>query len=446
MRQQKSCATTFRGSDMAHSTWPTAPVSQLFYVKGRIGWRGLKRRDFTRSGPYLITGMHIQDDGSIDWASCFRIPQSKFEESPEIIAEPGDIVITKDGTIGKVAFIERLPGPTSLNSHLFLVRPHDDGRVDRHFAKHAFRSRRFHEFIEQQRSGSTLSGLGERKFVRFQFPTPPLPEQRQIAEILDTIDEAIRKTETIIAKLKQVKQGLLRDLLTRGIDDNGELRDPERHPEQFKDSPLGQIPKEWEVASTADVCSHIVDCPHSTPVYVETGIPCIRTADMMPGRLLLNTARKVTEATFLARTERLVPIEGDIIYSREGERLGIASPVGAERVCLAQRVMHLRPGPRTDPRYLVWAMNAPPFYRQAAVNIGATTSPHVNLADIRRFNLARPPFEEQRHIGEAMHRHALRVAEEQRESQKLRVVKQGLMEDLLTGRVRVTALLDGAAE
>jgi len=72
-------------------------------------------------------------------------------------------------------------------------------------------------------------------------------ERSAIAYILDTADEAIVKTETLIAKLKAIKQGLLHDLLTRGLDENGELRDPERPPEQFKDSPLGLIPGEWEV-------------------------------------------------------------------------------------------------------------------------------------------------------------------------------------------------------
>ena len=68
----------------------------------------------------------------------------------------------------------------------------------------------------------------------------------RIAEVLDTLDEAIRRTELVIAKLEQIKQGLLHDLLTRGIDDNGELRDPDRHPEQVKDSPLGRIPRAWQ--------------------------------------------------------------------------------------------------------------------------------------------------------------------------------------------------------
>ena len=77
--------------------------------------------------------------------------------------------------------------------------------------------------------------------------TATLPEQTRIAAMLDTVDEAIAKTEAVIAKLKQVRAGLLHDLLTRGLDENGQLRDPVAHPEQFQDSPLGRIPKEWKV-------------------------------------------------------------------------------------------------------------------------------------------------------------------------------------------------------
>jgi type I restriction enzyme S subunit len=91
-----------------------------------------------------------------------------------------------------------------------------------------------------------------------QLVLPPLPEQRRIAAILDTLDTAIRTTERLIAKLELVKQGLLHDLLTRGIDANGELRDPERHPDQFKDSALGPISEEWEVA-TLDLLANNLD-------------------------------------------------------------------------------------------------------------------------------------------------------------------------------------------
>src|SRR5690606_16610143 len=107
-------------------------------------------------------------------------------------------------------------------------------------------------WIRNHAVGSTMACLNTNILKAVPTKVPPLPEQQKIAEILDTVDEAIRKTDQIIAKLKQVKQGLLHDLLTRGIDDNGELRDPERHPEQFKDSPLGRLPKAWEVTTLGE--------------------------------------------------------------------------------------------------------------------------------------------------------------------------------------------------
>ena len=103
------------------------------------------------------------------------------------------------------------------------------------------------------RSGSAQPFIKPSSIAQCWLMLPPLPEQHRIAEILDTLDEAIRKTEQVIAKLDQMKQGLLHDLLTRGLDDNGELRDPVRHPEQFKDSPLGRIPKDWAVNALTEL-------------------------------------------------------------------------------------------------------------------------------------------------------------------------------------------------
>jgi type I restriction enzyme, S subunit len=100
---------------------------------------------------------------------------------------------------------------------------------------------------DRYKAQTTQANINGRTVKQFECDLPPLREQRRIAEILDTLDEAIRKTEQVIAKLQQMKRGLLHDLLTRGIDENGELRDPERHPEQFKDSELGRIPRGWEV-------------------------------------------------------------------------------------------------------------------------------------------------------------------------------------------------------
>ena len=158
---------------------------------------------------------------------------------------------------------------------------------------------------------------------------------------------------------------------------------------------------------------------------------------MVPGRLLLESCWRVSEATYHERIKRLEPQQGDIIYSREGERLGIASPVGIERICLGQRVMHLRPKVDVDGWYLVWAMNSLPFYQQVLNSISSTTSPHVNLDAIRKFLVWRPTTQEQIRIAGCFDVFDRKIQAEERANAKNLYVKQGLMQGLLTGRVRV---------
>jgi type I restriction enzyme S subunit len=194
---------------------------------------------------------------------------------------------------------------------------------------------------------------------------------------------------------------------------------------------------EWEVVSVEDLCSDIVDCPHTTPTYIPSGIPCIRTADMIPGHLLLDQAYGVTEEAYRERIARLTPKKGDVIYSREGERLGIASPVGNERVCLGQRVMLLRPGQKTDPDYLLWSMNFPPFYNRIVTGLGATTSPHINVGDIKKALILKPSPDEQERIGRKLAIQNLQSRSVSEQIAKYKKMKTGLMHDLLTGKVRV---------
>jgi type I restriction enzyme S subunit len=185
----------------------------------------------------------------------------------------------------------------------------------------------------------------------------------------------------------------MHDLFTRGVTQDGQLRPVcEEAPKLYKESPLGWIPREWDV---------------------------------------------VSEATYLERIARLVPQTGDVIYSREGERLGIASPVDEVPVCLGQRVMLLRPSSATNAAFMLWAMNTPTFYRCVVSGLGATTSPHVNVGDIRRQLVCRPGRDEQDVIGHSLTTMQGALRTKTTEQRKLRSLKAGLMYDLLTGRVRV---------
>lgn len=296
--------------------------------------------------------------------------------------------------------------------------------------------------LDQAIKGATLN-KEKLKRIPISFPRDR-DVQVAIASVLDIIDHAIERTEASLAKEFRIKMGQMQDLLTLGLDAHGRLRDPLTH--RFKPSALGSIPEEWEAVYVEELCDDIVDCPHSTPKYEPSGIPCIRTADMVPGKLMLHNAFRVAPSTYQDRISRLVPRRGDIIYSREGERLGIAAPVEDEPVCLGQRVMLLRPKAETNSTFMTWAMNSPSFYNRVVLGQIATTSPHVNVRDIKKALVVRPEPPEQVLIGEALasddsHRAKLLSCVE-----KLRRLKSGLMNDLLTGRVPVAPLLPKLAD
>src|SRR5262249_39315773 len=140
------------------------------------------------------------------------------------------------------------------------------------------------DFIHARTTGMAESQVNFANTVLLQTTVriPGLIEQARIAAVLDTVDEAIAKTEAVIAKLKQVRAGLLHDLLTRGLDEHGQLRDPIAHPEQFRDSPLGWIPREWEIKTCQNVCREIVVGIVVKPAqyYVEEGVPVLRSANV----------------------------------------------------------------------------------------------------------------------------------------------------------------------
>lgn len=159
------------------------------------------------------------------------------------------------------------------------------------------------------------------------------------------------------------------------------------------------IPGHWRWVHVEDVVIHIVDCLHRTPPYADVGFPAIRTCDVEPGRVLLDQALLVDEATYHEQTRRLVPHAGDVLYSREGGRFGIAAVVPDDtKLCLSQRMMQFRCAGAVVPDYFSWFLNSPLGFGQAAEDVGGSASPHVNIKSIRRFVMPFPPRGEQSRI------------------------------------------------
>lgn len=291
--------------------------------------------------------------------------------------------------------------------------------------------------------GTTVKMLDLAGALAIEVGVLPHEEQSIVVDILDTLDTAIYETEAIIAKLKAVKQGLLHDLLTRGIDANGELRPPQsKAPYLYKESPLGWLPKEWEIETVTRACSDVVDCPHSTPNYQDQGVLVARTMHIKDGVFLEAQASRVPERQYQERIARLEPQTGDVIFTREAP-VGEAFVIPLDmRICLGQRVMLLRPkNGRLIAEYMLAQIYSGAVKERIATLTSGTTNPHLNVSEVKEFEIPLPPFVEQQEIANRLNEHEARLQSEMSEQNKLSLLKTGLMDDLLTGRVRVTPLL-----
>jgi len=206
---------------------PTRLLRDVSSMKGRIGWQGLKQSEFTTNegDPFLITGMNFRD-GAIDWSDVYHVSRERYDMAPEIQLRSEDVLMTKDGTIGKLLFVEEIPslGLATLNSHLLLFRPLR-GSYKPRFLYYQLQSKHFQDFIELNKSGTTFFGLSEEAVGRYAVPLPPLNRQVEVANILSDMDTEITALEDKLAKARQIKQGMMQELLTGRIRlVSGELR------------------------------------------------------------------------------------------------------------------------------------------------------------------------------------------------------------------------------
>lgn len=377
-------------------------------------------------------------NGSIDWVTPGeltklsskwltqtreRITQAGLSGSGAVLLPKDTLLITTRATIGAVA-IASMPVATNQGFKSIVL----DNASDPLFYFYVIQ--RIASEFSRLASGSTFDEISRRDFVRVVVPQPPLPEQRRIAGILDSADEAIVKTEALISKLKQTKRGLMHDLLTRGMDERGNLRDPEANPEQFKDSPLGRIPGEWEVTTIGEQFERRTERgkPGLPVMSIVMNLGMVER-DSVDRRVISNLS---AEDHALARN-------GDIAYNMMRMWQGVLGRAPFDCLISPAYVV-LNPKASIDTRYAEWLFRDERSvwkfrrFSQGVVNDRLRLYAH----DLFFIKFAIPTsLEEQHRIAEVLDAHDGRIRSEEAYLAKLRLQKRGLMDDLLTGRVRV---------
>lgn len=295
--------------------------------------------------------------------------------------------------------------------------------------------------------GTTFEAINKKDLLTLNLSLPSKTDWPQIAQILDTLDTAIHETEAIIAKLKAVKQGLLHDLLTRGINANGELRPPQAEaPHLYKQSSLGWIPKEWEATNLGLVTTWVSGgTPNRAIASNWIGdVPLLTPKDMKVFELS-DTSEHISLGAAQSGS-RLMPSETVFIVVR-GMILAHSFPVMLATVAMAfnQDIKAVSPVPRMNIRFLAhwFVANSDRFLRKVTEATHGTKK--LDMENLLGMPIGVPPLDEQDGIVARQKAFDDRLENEALSLSKLRILKSGLMDDILTGRVRVTPLLDESA-
>jgi len=391
----------------------------------------------------VFSTLAIDYNGRIDFGKALfrKLNRNKFKK---LTLSKGTILIEKSGgstdtPAGKVAIIKNDFKGTCSNFIQILKAKEDicDSLYLFYRLYYNFKNNLINKY--QQRTTGIINFILNDYFNDC-LNLPPLPEQRKVAEILETVDNAIEKTDRIIEKYKRIKQGLMQDLLTKGIDENGQIRSEKTH--RFKDSPLGRIPEEWEVLELEKVGEIISGSTPDThiPKYWNGEINWITPDDLSKTEeiFITSTMRKITKLGLLNCSAKIIPVNSVVISTR--------APIGYIKVssfdyATNQGCKSIVYNEKFNPIYLAYLLTTKV---EEMINLsGGTTFQEITKSNLKQLLIPFSPLPEQHRIASILSQIDEAIEKEQRYKEKLERIKQGLMVDLLTGKVRVNHLIEG---
>lgn len=400
--------------------WDLKNIVENSTMKARIGWQGLTVAEYLNKGDYfLITGTDFVD-GKIKWDTCHYVNKARYAQDKNIQVKIGDILITKDGTIGKVAYVDRLPLNATLNSGVFVIRPKGNIYLPL-FLSYIFNSFYFRDFLNNLVAGSTIIHLYQKDFVSFSFPLPPTKaEQTAIAETLNDADALITELEKLIAKKRTVKQGAMQELL--------------------------KPKKGWEVKSLLDLADSKkelfddgdwIEAEHIT----NEGIRIIQTGNIGIGCYVEKDTKKyIYEKSFYKLKCKLL-IEGDLLICRLADPAGracVLPNIGDARIITSVDVTIFRPRKEVANRvFLANLFSTSNWFSSVTERVGGTTHKRISRSSLGKIVISIPTIDEQNRIAQILSDMDAEIEALEKKLDKYKMLKQGMMQNLLTGRIRL---------
>jgi len=288
--------------------------------------------------------------------------------------------------------------------------------------------------------GSTFLEVNKKDTDSFVVEIPDHRTQKNIAKILTTIDQLIEKTQELIDKHSVIKQGMMADLFTRGIDPiTGQLRPPaEQEPHLYKETELGWIPKDWDAKPLSEYFSYISYGFTNPMPEVDDGPYMITAANIFDGNIQYDTARHTDQQAYdTLLTKKSRPKIGDLLLTKDGS-LGRLAIVDSENICINQSVAVFRPNDLCDVSLLKFLLETERYQKKMLDDAGGSAIKHIYITIIDKMLLGLPKQkEEQAKLLNIITNIHETITNQKNLVKKLKLQKNGLMQDLLTGKVTI---------
>jgi type I restriction enzyme, S subunit len=419
------------------------------YVKLQGGF-AFSSNSFLESGIPLVRISNVTNSGIAK--DFVYLPTEFLIKHNDFALNKGDIIIAMSGaTTGKNCQVSQDNIPALLNQRTGRFKVIDSNSLDNQFLSHLVKFPEFQNILLIDAVGGAQPNISSGQIESLKVWLPPLPQQRKIANILSTCDQVIEKTEAAIAKYQALKQGMMHDLFTRGIDvKTGKLRPSYQDaPELYKESELGMIPKEWEEGQFIDFADERIS--HSftggpfgsdlqTRDYTKEGVRIIQLQNIGDGKF--NNGYKIYTSEEKANYLRACNIyPGEIILSKMAEPIARACiiPISNDRYLMASDGIRLSiDKKRFNLRFVLETINQKRFRNIAEIRSTGTTRSRIGLTELKGIPVCYPQKNEQDIIGIKLDNLEESIEIEQSALSKYQQLKAGLMQDLLTGKVEVS--------
>jgi type I restriction enzyme S subunit len=377
-----------------------------------------------------IRGELIKENGDFykDSSKYRYISKETSLKFPRTIVDEGDFVISVRGTLGKIGYIPSRLKNANITANLMRISPNRE-KVYPLWLKQFFLSNIFQNRLNEASSATTIKTIKAPELRSIRLALPLLPEQQKIADILKTADDAIEKTTQIIDKIKELKKGLMKRLLTRGIGYK-----------KFKQTEIGKIPVDWEIKRLKDLCigkpeyganTSAVDKTERLPRY-------IRITDITEDGKLLDSTWQSIERRF---AENYMLKEGDFLFARSGATVGktYLHKKKEGECAFAGYLIRFKLNPTVfSPDFLFHFTHSQNYYNWVKGMLRAGAQPNINAKEYSNMKVPSPPIKEQKRIVAILNSIDDELEKESKHRDQLILLKKGLMHLLLTGKLRVT--------